>query len=77
VVSDLPASNDVAHIEEWIRLPGHHLAEGNTEHTSSSSNDNTSGTGTMSRSVSEIEELIIERLIEIHDGWVHEGNDSK
>jgi hypothetical protein len=73
-ISDPPAANNIAHVEEWIRLPGHHLADDNTEHTTPfSSNDNTSGTSPMRRNVSEIEELIVERLIEMHDGWVREG----
>jgi len=77
VVSDPPAADNIAHAEEWIHLPGHHFAGGNAEHTiSSPSSGNSSGPSPMSRNISEIEELIVERLIEMHDGWVREGNGS-
>jgi phosphopantothenate---cysteine ligase (ATP) len=78
-VIDPLVADGVRHTEEWIRLPGHHHTEGSAEPKIPSplSTEDPSGLGPTSRSVSEIEELIVERLIEMHDGWVHRGNGSR
>ncbi|KAF9514300.1 hypothetical protein BS47DRAFT_885490 [Hydnum rufescens UP504] len=75
IVIDPLVANGARYTEEWIRLPGYHHAEGSVEPKIPS--ENPSGLGPMSRSVSEIEELIVERLIEMHDGWVNGGNGSR